>query len=214
MVLARSSKLQSNESDNDSNSSTNVSLLIRVKDPENHDAWARFDAKYRPMIVRFCQGRLRMSPESAEEAAQTVLVKLVNNMRAFEYNPAQSFRAWLNRVTKNSVIDGIRQNRPDKAVGGSDVLDRLNNISDQHEADLADRLSLELRQALFSECEDLVQQRVNEQTWLAFCRLRDGAKAADVASALDMTVAAVYRAKTRVLKLFREEVTLRLRTRE
>lgn len=206
---------QADDLENDSNSSTNVSLLIRVKDPENHDAWARFDAKYRPMIVRFCQARMGMTPEAAEEAAQTVLVKLVKNMKAFEYNPQHSFRAWLNRVTKNSVIDAIRRTRPDQAVGGTDVLERLNNISDEeHQTDLADRLSLELRQALFSECESLVQSRVNEQTWVAFCRLRDGEKAGEVSDSLGMTIAAVYRAKTRVLKLFREEVTMRLQARD
>lgn len=157
-----------------------------------------------------------MSAADADEAAQVVLVKLLRNMREFEYDPKHSFRAWLNRVTRNSVIDGMRRARPDRGVGGSDVIERLNNISkDREEHDeLIERLSLELRQSLFDECEALVQGRVSTQTWTAFCSLRDGEKAATVGEQLGMTVAAVYRAKTRVLKLFREEVTLRLQSRD
>lgn len=202
--------------DSDSNSSTNVSLLVRVKDPQNHDAWSRFDTKYRPMIVRFCQTRLSMATEAADEAAQVVLVKLLNNMREFEYDPRHSFRAWLKRVTRNSVIDAMRRKQPDRGVGGSDVIEKLNNISndDADHEELVDQLSLELRRTLFSECEGFVQSRVTDQTWTAFAMLRDGKKANEVGKSLNMTVASVYRAKTRVLKLFREEVTMKLHSRD
>lgn len=192
-----------------------MSLLVRVKDPQNHDAWARFDSKYRPMIVQFCQAKLRMSSEAADEAAQVVLVKLLKNMRAFEYDPKQSFRAWLHRVTRNSVIDAMRGSKPDQGVGGSDVIERLNNISDDadEQGELAEQLSFELRRSLFAECEGLVRSRVSEQTWDAFTMLRDGAKAAEVSQVLGMSVAAVYRSKTRVLNFFREEVNQRLKAR-
>ena len=166
------------------------------------------------MIVRFCQARFSMSPESADEAAQVVLVKLLQNMSKFEYDSRQSFRAWLTRVTRNSVIDSMRQLRIDRGVGGSDVIDRLSRLSaDESDEAFSDQLSLELRQSLFGECEKLVQQRVSEQTWAAFTMLRGGQKAADVGQQLGMTVAAVYRAKTRVLKFFREEVALKLKAR-
>ncbi len=198
-------------------SSTNVSLLIRVQDPENHDAWSRFDAKYRPMIVQFCRKKFAMSAEDADEAAQDVLIKLLNNMRSFEYNPKRSFRAWLSTVTRNSVIDGMRKRKPDRASGGTDAINRLANVPGNDsglEDELVEKLSLELRRSLFSECEDLVKARVTEQTWNAFTMLRAGKKAAEVAEVLDMRIAAVYRAKTRVLKLFREEVTMKLKSQD
>jgi RNA polymerase sigma-70 factor (ECF subfamily) len=196
-----------------STSSTNVSLLIQVQDPDNHDAWALFDAKYRPLIAHFCQKKFAMSPGDADEAAQDVLVKLVSNMRAFQYDSKRSFRAWLSTVARNSVIDGMRKKRPDRAIGGSEQIDRLGNVpakASEDEDELAEKLTTELRQTLFDECESLVKERVNEQTWNAFTMLRAGKKAAEVGDVLDMKIATVYRAKTRVLKLFREEVTLKL----
>lgn len=198
-------------------SSTNVSLLIRVQDPENHDAWSRFDARYRPMVVHFCRKKFEMSAEEADEAAQDVLIKLVSNMRAFEYDSKRSFRAWLRTVARNSVIDGMRKKRLDRAAGGSDHIDRLANVpeeADPDEDELAEKLSHELRLSLFEECESLVKGRVSEQTWNAFTMLRAGKKAAEVGDVLDMRVATVYRAKTRVLKLFREEVTIKLQARD
>ena len=194
-----------------------MSLLIRVQDPENHDAWARFDAKYRPLITHFCLKKFSMTPEEADEAAQDVLVKLVSNMKAFRYDSKRSFRAWLSTVARNSVIDGMRKKRPDHAMGGSEQIERLANVPervDEKEGELAERLTNELRQNLFDECETLVKQRVTEQTWNAFTMLRAGKKAAEVSEVLGMKVATVYRAKTRVLKLFREEVTLKLQAGE
>jgi len=200
-----------------SSTSTNVSLLIRVQDPENHDAWTRFDAKYRPLITHFCLKKFSMRPEEADEAAQEVLVKLVSNMRAFKYDSKRSFRAWLSTVARNSVIDGMRKKRLDRGEGGSEQIERLANVpeqADEKEDELAEKLTLELRQSLFDECENLVKERVTEQTWNAFTMLRAGKKAAEVGEVLDMKVATVYRAKTRVLKLFREEVTLKLQAGE
>lgn len=190
-------------------------MLVQVQDPDNHDAWNRFDAKYRPLITHFCQKKFAMAPDQADEAAQDVLVKLVSNMRAFKYDSKRSFRAWLSTVARNSVIDGMRKKRPDRAAGGSEQIDRLGNLPAKSTADedeLADKLTTELRQTLFEECESLVKERVNEQTWNAFTMLRAGKKAAEVGEVLDMKVATVYRAKTRVLKLFREEVTLKLQS--
>ncbi len=200
-----------------STSSTSVSLLIQVQDPENHQAWSRFDAKYRPLITHFCQKKFSMSPADADEAAQDVLVKLVSNMKAFDYDSSRSFRAWLSTVARNSVIDGMRKKRLDQATGGSEQIDRLKNVPEKPstaEDELAETLSLELRQMLFDECEELVKNRVTEQTWNAFAMLRAGKKAAEVAEVLSMKVATVYRAKTRVLKLFREEATLKLQAQK
>lgn len=197
-------------------SSTNVSLLIRVQDPNNDDAWSRFDAQYRPLITHFCRKRFGMSGSEADEAAQDVLVKLVENMKQFKYDSSRSFRSWLSTVARNSVVDGMRKRRLDRATGGSDHIDRLANVPtvDDDNEELADKLSLEMQQSLFDECEALVKSRVTDQTWNAFAMLRAGKKAAEVSEVLDMRIATVYRAKTRVLKLFREEVTLKLQAKE
>ena len=208
--------MEQSASSESSASSTNVSLLIRVQDPDNHDAWARFDAQYRPLITHFCRKRFNMPPAEAEEAAQDVLVKLVANMKQFKYDSKRSFRSWLSTVAKNSVIDGMRKRRLDRAAGGSDHNDRLANVPDSasEKDELAEKLSLELQQSLFDECEALVKARVTEQTWNAFTMLRAEKKAAEVSEVLDMRLATVYRAKTRVLKLFREEVELKLQARD
>ena len=199
----------------DEQSTTNVSLLIKVQDPNNQDAWYRFDARYRPLIAHFCRKKFAMTPDEADEAAQDVLIKLVANMKQFKYNPNRSFRAWLATVAKNSVIDGMRRRKKDRATGGSEHLDRLANvISDTDKDELAEQLTMELRKSLFEECESLVKSRVTEQTWNAFTMLRAGKKAAEVGDVLGMKLATVYRAKTRVLKLFREEASMRLRTRD
>jgi len=194
---------------------TDVSLLVHVKDPQNHDAWARFDAKYRPMLVQFCRQKMGMAEDMADEASQQVLVKLVSGMRNFRYDPNRSFRAWLKRVARNSVLNTFRDMHPDRGKGGS-VFDGVATLPDRNndEEELSDRLSKELEECLFEECKDLVRARVTEQTWNAFTMLQSGVKGREVATTLKMKLATVYRVKTRVLNLFREEVTLKLRSKE
>lgn len=195
----------------DSKTHTSPTLLSQVRDPDNHDAWYRFDAKYRPMIMHFCRTRFSMSQDQADEAAQSVLVKLVGNMRKFRYDRNQNFRGWLSRITRNTVINSLQRGPQDKAAGGSEVGEMLHSVPQSSAQELEGRLSLELMRSLFEECEDSIKKRITEQTWNAFVMLRGGTKGEQVAEALGMHVGAVYRAKTRVMNFFRDEIAKRLK---
>ena len=60
---------------------------------------------------------------------------------------------------------------------------------------------------LLQLAEQVVRNRVQPQTWQAYqMTAREGCRAADVAPQVGMTVAEVYVAKSRVIKMLREEV--------
>lgn len=199
----------------DSWPSTHLSLLLSVRDPENSHAWTDFVSRYRGSIVSLSKRLFGIQDAIADDIAQGVLLKLVKEMQRFEYNPNKSFSGWLKTVTKNSVLDYFRKEnrRFDIAKGDLQNDELLRTVAARNSAeDLAAALSRELQQDLVREAEQLVQNRVDGQTWKAYHARSKETPARDIAAELGMKVAAVHKAKSRVLQMIREEIAGLLRS--
>lgn len=188
---------------------THISLLLRVKDPQSDAAWSEFVTSYQPLIVELIRDVFRLQACEADDVAQEVLIKVVRTMRTFRYDPDKRFRAWLRTVTRNAVRDAFRMRQREVSASGDS---RIQQLLDAH-PDSADSLSNELTQALhrdlLSEAERLVCQRVEPHTWQAYTALKlEQVPARDVANQLRMSVAAVYKAKSKVVRMLREEVAM------
>src|SRR5688572_18098029 len=94
--------------------STSVTLLQRVRRPDDQAAWERFVALYAPLLFRWAQ-RAGLAEADAADLVQEVLLALLHELPRFEYDPAHSFRAWLKTVTINKCRE--RQRRRVLAAG-------------------------------------------------------------------------------------------------
>lgn len=183
-----------------SSSGTNPTLLERIrKVAPDQAAWQEFVNRYGDKIYRWCRN-WKLQEADAEEVTQIVLVKLVEKLRSFTYDPSRSFRAWLKTVTHHAWQDYMASQRAG----------RWQAFMADPEAprDLEKCLQEEFRRALLEEAMVRVRARVEPRTWEAF-RLTtlEQAAGADVARKLDMELAAVYMAKSRVQKMLREEIS-------
>lgn len=98
---------------------THPSLLIRVRDLDDHAAWREFDARYRELIVRFCR-RKGLQTSDAEDVRQIVMLNLARQMRSFEYQPKKGrFRHYLGTTVSNAIHRYYRSPRPER--GGLDL---------------------------------------------------------------------------------------------
>lgn len=97
---------------------TRASLLQRVRDPADNEAWREFFNIYRPLIYRY--GRLRgLSRADADEVVQKCMTKLVDKMPQFEYSSTKGgFKFWLRRVTNNLITDIQRKRKTQLAESG------------------------------------------------------------------------------------------------
>jgi RNA polymerase sigma-70 factor (ECF subfamily) len=185
---------------------THISLLVRLRDtPDDQGAWAEFVARYEPGIYSWCR-QWQLQDADARDVTQDVLLRLVARMRAFRYDPAGSFRAWLWTVTRNAWSDHVA-NRRRVAQGSGE--DRALRLLDEQAAgdDLAAYLKQQFDQEVLEEARHRVRQRVDPHTWEAFVLTAlEELSGADVAARLGMTVANVFKAKSRVLKMLQEEV--------
>lgn len=176
---------------------TRPSLLLRIRDYQDHEAWRQFVELYAPLVYQY--GRRRGLQEAdASDLAQIVFQEVAGGIGRLDYDPRRgTFRGWLLAIVRNQLSKLIRQRRRGTA-GQADEGAMLDQLPDRQCDDaLWDQ---EYEQRLFHWTVQRVRGDFEESTWQAFWRTAvDGASAKQVAAELAMSVGAVYMAKSRVL---------------
>lgn len=194
------------EPDRTHSSFTSQTLLGRVRDLSDQQAWDEFVQTYAPRIFSWCK-RNSLQDQDASDVTQDVLMKLVSAMEQFEYLPSRgTFRGWLKTVTTNAVRDLARRRSSTELTGpGAD--EWLGRLTEPDSIDaLTQRIEEGYRQELLTEAESRVSLRVKPTTWEAYRLSANGMSAPDVAQKLGIKVADVYVAKSRTLKLLKETI--------
>lgn len=179
---------------------TSVSLLQRVRDPEERAAWDRFVELYTPLLYSWA-GRLGLAADDAADLVQDVFATLVQRLHDFRYDAHKSFRAWLRTVTCNRYRDFRRRAcaRPQPAAVLPDVPDP---------ATPDPFWERDYRTYLVGRALELMQAEFQPATWRACWEcVAHGRPAAEVAEELGLSVASVYAAKSRVLRRLRQELS-------
>lgn len=188
---------------------TSSTLLLRLRDLSDEEAWAEFLERYTPRIFQWCR-RYNLQESDASDVTQEVLGKLLKAMRSFQYDPAKgSFRGWLKTVTNNAIRDFVGTLKaPHRGSGDTVVLRNLSAIQDPDAlAALARTIEAEAEHELLMEAEIRVKLRVQPHTWSAYeLTAKQERKPADVAEEIGMPVSEVYVARSRVIKMLRQEV--------
>ena len=189
---------------------TSITLLHRLRDESDEDAWTDFVNRYSPKVFAWCR-KHSLQDSDAADVTQQVLLKLVTTMRSFDYDSHRgSFRGWLKTVTANTVKDLGRQwqRRNVRATGDTLTNDRLNALADSRALDeLSEQIEAQYREELLKEAETRVKARVKHSTWLAWQMTAVQQVSATAAAAESgISVSDVYVAKSRVNKMMREEV--------
>ena len=102
---------------------TRPSLLLRMRDARDHEAWHTFVDLYAPLVYRFARRR-GLQDADAADLTQDVLRLVADVMKNGKYDPGRgSFRGWLHTVTRNAVYKFLRdgRRRPSQPAFPSDV---------------------------------------------------------------------------------------------
>jgi RNA polymerase sigma-70 factor (ECF subfamily) len=189
-----------------SSSRTSPSLLGRLRlAPDDPAAWDEFVKRYGLKIYQWCC-RWGLQHADAEDVTQNVLLEIARKMRTFTYDPARSFRGWLRVLTHAAWCD-LLESRKRRPAGSGDR--RVQELLETVEArdQLVQRLEEQYDSELLAEAEARVRLRVEPHTWEAFRLLAvEGRSGAEAAGLLGMTVGTVFKCKSRVQKMLRDEV--------
>src|ERR1700733_15355561 len=108
---------------------TRASLLLRLRDSQDHEAWVEFVSCYEPLVYRLLR-RHGLQDADAREVMQELFLAVSRSID--RWDPAKergSFRAWLRRVARNLVINWLNQReRRVLAAGGSDLQAMLESL--------------------------------------------------------------------------------------
>ena len=108
---------------------TRDSLLVRLRDGGDAEAWRQFLRLYAPVVYGFARKR-GLQDADAADLMQDVLRSVVAAAPRLEYDPNRgSFRGWLFTVTRNKILNFFtsRRHRTDGS-GDSDAYQRLQEL--------------------------------------------------------------------------------------
>jgi RNA polymerase sigma-70 factor (ECF subfamily) len=183
-----------------------VSLLERLRQATtDQEAWREFVDRYAPTIHSWCR-RWGLQQADAQDVTQAVLLILARRLKTFTYDPAASFRGWLHTVTRHTWAAFVEDRQQAPLTSGDRRVTHALETLEARE-DLVCRLKDCFDHELLEQALERVRTRVEPHTWEAF-RLTalEQVSAGDVASKLEMKVATVYVARSKVQNMVRTEV--------
>jgi RNA polymerase sigma-70 factor (ECF subfamily) len=185
---------------------TRPTLLARLLDPQpDPSTWDEFVRCYRQQILGWCRA-WGLQETDADDVTQTVLVRLLQKLRRFRYDPARSFRGWLRTVTYNVCQDWRTEAAAQPAGGGDSGVFRLLTSAAARD-DLANRIEAEYAREMLNVVMLRVRRRVQPHTWAAFYQTAvEERDAAEVADELDVPLASLFVYRSRVRKMLIDEM--------
>jgi RNA polymerase sigma-70 factor (ECF subfamily) len=182
---------------------TRLSLLMRIRDSQDEPAWIQFVEVYAPLIHGYLRKRGFQDADAAD-ITQEVLRRVSGAIRRFEYDPKRGdFRGWLFTIVRNQLRTFLER-KHERGSGDSATMQMLLDFPTPAQDPDWDG---EYQRRLFRWAARKVQSDVAQTTWDAFWRTSmEGMSGQEVARQLDMSVAAVYVARSRVIARLRELV--------
>ncbi|MBL8813973.1 MAG: sigma-70 family RNA polymerase sigma factor [Planctomycetaceae bacterium] len=183
---------------------TRPSLLMRLRDTSDREAWSEFVDVYSPLVYGFLRRR-SLHDSDAADVTQEVFLRVSRSIPTFIYSKEQGrFRDWLWTITRNEIrrFHEKRKRRVAEIQESPDgTLEQLASTGDSAE------WNEEFHRHILEVAMKRIEPSFEPQTWQAFCLVWvNQVSAIDAAEQVQQSVDFVYVAKSRVLKRLREEV--------
>lgn len=176
---------------------TRSTLLVRLADRGDQEAWHTFDQLYRPMIVGYACTR-GLDNADAEDVAQLCIESVVKHIADYRHQHIGSFKAWLRSIAANKIRDLYRRRRDQQADSA---------IWNQHHDPKPTPDEVWERHWLMEHlryCVEKVRPDIADHTYWAFYHtVIENLPAKETAARLGIPVNQVYVAKFRVLERIR-----------
>jgi RNA polymerase sigma factor (sigma-70 family) len=186
---------------------TRASLLIRVRNAQDGEAWRQFVALYGPLIYQFAR-KQGLQHADADDVTQTVLEGVSRTIRELQYDRDKgTFRGWLLAAVRHQLLK-FRQ-RQSRTVSGSGDTSVQAVLAEQPQRDGEQEQAWEreYQRQLFLAAAARVRAAFEDSTWQAFWQTAvEGKSGQEVAAALGLSIGTIYSAKSRVLDRVRREI--------
>ncbi len=185
-----------NDTPTDAGRKTRPSLLVRLRDGADADAWRTFVDVYAPLLYTFARGR-GLQDADAADVGQEVLADVARCIRMFEYQPEKGrFRDWLGLIARRKLGRFLTKRDGQPSA-----------LAEETPGEVDPEWSSAFHARLLEVGMERIRGEFELTTWQAFTENWMHNRAVpEVASVTGLSVAAVYVAKSRVLKRLREAI--------
>lgn len=181
------------------NLNTRSTLLRRVKDQYDQDAWEDFVKYYEQYIYNISRS-IGLNDGDANDVTQQVLLKLWKNLPEFKFDETKGkFRTWLYHITVNTIKDLFRTQKTKSKHESNYLEEKLHlngHITESEEQEFIDH---EWKEYIYSLVIKKVKQEFNPSIFNCFKLLSEGMKPEEICIQLDIRQNTVYVYKKRVL---------------
>jgi RNA polymerase sigma-70 factor (ECF subfamily) len=187
--------------------STRQSLLIRLRDLADEQAWADFTEIYGPLVHRLARRR-GLQEADAQDLVQDVFRAVARAIERYDVAPERgSFRGWLSRIARNLIINLLASRRRQPRGTGDPDVQRLLEDQPGPDRDGSADFEAEYRRGLIIWAAERVRSEFSEAAWQAFWLAGvEGRRPKEVAEALGMSLGTVYQYKSRAVVRIRREI--------
>lgn len=182
-------------------STTSPSLLLRIRDWKDQDAWSQFLSIYSIIIKDYCFQR-RLSQSDTDDITQEVMKTVSKAIQSFEYNPSIGrFRAWLGTITANTIKthqmrEARRRNGQNESSPESVDIPLTEQCVDPDSA----WVEIYSERIVRVGCSQ-IRHQFSDKTWKCFeLSWIENEPAASIAAQLQIPIHSVYVNKSRVLQ--------------
>lgn len=172
---------------------TRFTLIHRVKDPSNEEAWKIFSEAYEGYITAVLQ-KVGIGRDEAGDLRQEILLKLWKQLPDFDYEPDKGkFRTWLYQIIRNTAYTHMKschsaRQRNERYFqenqDGPDQLDQL--LRDEWKAFICQKALDNLREAFADQSVEIFEKTL------------EGGDVSELAASYGLKENTVYRIKNRV----------------
>jgi len=186
---------------------TRNSLIARLSDITDHDAWREFAALYDPFIYRQAR-RYGLQHADARESVQEILIAVSKAVCKFEVSPDRGrFRTWLYAVGRNVCLRYLSRLRSRELSGENTELTALLAAVPSPDSAESQEIRLELQRHMFISISQQLRSEFQAKTWAAFWQTAvENHSVQTVADGLKMSVGSVYVARSRVMARLKQRV--------
>ena len=187
---------------------TKASLLLRLRDQSDNDAWGLFTEIYVPLVLGLAK-KWGLQDSDAADLVQEVMAEVARSISKFEYKPELGrFRSWLYKIANRTLWRHQRRaTRQAQGTGDTEMLQLIHNVDSGEANQREEEWNEQYQRQLFTWAAEQISKSVTESTWSAFWETAVvGRKPENVACELGLSVGSVYVAKNRILKKIRQKI--------
>jgi RNA polymerase sigma factor (sigma-70 family) len=186
---------------------TRPSLLVRLRDSRDEQAWVEFVEIYEPLIFKLARQR-GLQDADAADLVQEVFRAVAVAVSRYDPNPAKgSFRGWLSTIARNLIVNLLRTRKRQPQGSGQTEIIKLLEEQPAPECEESAIFDEEYRRSLLTWAVERTRHEFAEPAWQAFFQTAvEGRPPRDVARSLGMTLGTVYQYKSRVVARLRREI--------